>query len=198
MRASPRPRWRSWQAMPSVAARESSERRLRSGRNWRASRTVHSVGRSSACPVSMRCAASRRPTSKPALCATSTPSPANSRNRGSASAMRGASATMASVMPVSAVTKGWIGRPGLTSVLKLSTSRPSTTRTAPISVMESLGGPPPVVSRSTTTNAWPAIGRARSSLARACHRRASGSKEKRSSEPSRTSRKRVPNSGSRP
>ena len=89
--------------------------------------------------------------SKGALCATSTESPANSRNAGSASPSRGASPTIASLMPVSTEMKGGIGTPGLTSVWNSPSRSPPRTFTAPISVISQLAGDPPVVSRSTTT-----------------------------------------------
>src|SRR5262245_5489600 len=105
---------------------------------------------------------------------------------------------MSSVMPVRCATNDGIGRPGLTSVEKRSTRRPPTTRTAPISVMPLAAGPPPVVSRSTTTNSTPASGRASVSCSRTRQRPASGSNRKRASFPRSAPRKRPPNSGSRP
>ena len=60
-----------------------------------------------------------------------------------------ASATIAGVMPVSDVMNGGIGREGFTREENSSTTAPSRTRTAPISVI-SAPGPRPVVSRSTT------------------------------------------------
>jgi hypothetical protein len=65
--------------------------------------------------------------------------------------MIGAGATIASVMPVRTVMNGGIGPPGLTSVANCPSSSPPRTLTAPISVMPSPSGAPPVVSRSSTT-----------------------------------------------
>ena len=79
---------------------------------------------------------------------TMTASPMNSRNVGSASSMRGASTTIALVMPVSTVMNGGIGAPGLTSVWNVPSSSPPRYRTAPISVISQSAGDPPVVSRS--------------------------------------------------
>jgi len=86
------------------------------------------------------------------LWATQTVSRANSRNVGSTSASGGAGASIASVMPVSTVMNGGIGRPGLTSVPNSASSAPPRIFTAPISVIPQSPGVPPVVSRSTTTN----------------------------------------------
>src|SRR5262249_17878282 len=143
MRASGRARWRPAHPMPSRPARESSDRRRRAGRSRRASRSVQSDGSPSGRPAYATCAAFRWPTSKAALCATRTPSARKRRKRGSASASGGAPATMASVIPVRWLTNAGIGRPGLTSVTKLSTRRPLITRTAPISVIPDPVAPPP-------------------------------------------------------
>ncbi len=70
-----------------------------------------------------------------ALCATSTASPANSRKAGSTEPMRGAPATIASVMPVSTAMNAGIGAPGLTSVWNSPSTSPPRTLTAPISVI---------------------------------------------------------------
>ena len=58
----------------------------------------------------------RKERSKRTLCPTTTAPPRNSRNDGSISPTRGASATMASLMPVSAVMKGGIRSSGRTNV----------------------------------------------------------------------------------
>ncbi len=89
--------------------------------------------------------------SKPALWATSTDPAANSRNAGRADSMRGAPATIESVMPVSTEMKAGMAPPGLTRVWNSPTTSPPRTLTAPISVMPHSAGLPPVVSRSTTT-----------------------------------------------
>ena len=101
--------------------------------------------------------------SKPALWATSTAPRANSRNAGSADSMRGASATIAVVMPVSDWMNGGIGRCGLTRVWNSPSTSPPRTLTAPISVIAESAGLPPVVSRSTTTNVTSASAVPRSS-----------------------------------
>lgn len=100
--------------------------------------------------------------SKAALWATSTAPRANSQNDGSASAAVGARATIASVMPVSALISGGMPVPGWTSVWNSPSTSPPRTRTAPISVMDA-SGPDPVVSRSTTTKDVAASGWPRSS-----------------------------------
>ena len=92
-----------------------------------------------------------KPVSKLALCATSTASWQNSRNLGKISVMTGASATISFVMPVSLVISAGMGRSGFTKVLKRSIILPSTTFTAPISVMLSVSLESPVVSISNTT-----------------------------------------------
>ena len=66
--------------------------------------------------------------------------------------MRGAGATIVSVMPVRTAMNGGIGSPGLTSVWNSPSTSPPRTFTAPISVIAHDCGLPPVVSRSTTTN----------------------------------------------
>ena len=89
--------------------------------------------------------------SKRALWATSTASPAKSRNRRTASSAGGAPRSDRGSIPVSAAIGGGSGRRGLTSVSKRSSSSSSRTRTAPISQIDELPGERPVVSRSTTT-----------------------------------------------
>ena len=71
--------------------------------------------------------------SKRALCATSTPSPANARNRRTPAATGGARRSCSSRRPVSAATAGWSRAPGFASVWKRSSSSSPRTRTAPIS-----------------------------------------------------------------
>jgi len=96
--------------------------------------------------------------SNPALWATSTAPPANSKNIGSTASILGASYTIAVVMPVSRTIWGGMSRCGSTRVANSPSTTPPRTLTAPISVMASGGLPsvlfvrPPVVSRSTTTN----------------------------------------------
>ena len=82
--------------------------------------------------------------------------------------MRGAGNTIASVMPVSTVIIGGIGTPGFTNVSKRPSSSPPRMRSAPISVIASVHGDAPVVSRSTTTNVTSDNGMPRSS--RVCWR----------------------------
>jgi hypothetical protein len=128
------------------------------------------LGRSNGVPDKARWAASRCPMSNGALWATATSSPTKSRNAGRASVIGGALATISSVMPVSRATKGGMRCRGFTSVANVSVSRPSTTRTAPISVMPDAAGPPPVVSRSKTTKRVAPRGRASASWMRARQR----------------------------
>src|SRR5262245_48299361 len=65
------------------------------------------------------------------------------------SAKGGASATIASVMPVNAWIANGMRTPGFTSVDHSSTTRPSSSRTMPASMTRSRAACPPVVSRST-------------------------------------------------
>ena len=76
----------------------------------------------------------------------------NLRKASSASASPGALATISLVMPVSSVILGVMGLPGLTKVSNSSTTSPSRTMTAPISVKYSTPGSRPVVSVSKTQN----------------------------------------------
>ena len=75
--------------------------------------------------------------------------------------MRGASITMASVIPVRTVMKAGMVSSGLTSVWNSPSTSPPRTLTAPNSViLDPPFGDPPVVSRSTTQNetsdsGWP-------------------------------------------
>ena len=114
------------------------------------------------CPVD-RAASLRNDTSNPALCATSTLSRANSRNAGSTDSIRGACATIASVMPVSTWMNTGIGSPGSTRVWNSPSTSPPRTLTAPTSVIDDADALPPVVSRSTTTNVTSRSGVPRSS-----------------------------------
>ncbi len=104
--------------------------------------------------------------SKPTLCPTITASPTNSSNVGSTDSMRGAAATIASVIPVSTVTVGVIARPGLTSVANVPRHSPPRTLVAPISVIMSSTRSLPVVSMSSTQNVTSASGVPRSSRLR--------------------------------
>lgn len=70
--------------------------------------------------------------------------------------MRGAPATIASVMPVSTWMKAGMGALGRTSVWNSPSTCPPRTLTAPTSVIAEAEALPPVVSRSTTTNVTPA------------------------------------------
>ena len=69
----------------------------------------------------------------------------------------------ASVMPVRTVIVGGMARPGFTSVWNVPRHSPPRTFTAPTSVIVSVPGAPPVVSRSTTTNVVSTRGCPRSS-----------------------------------
>jgi hypothetical protein len=66
-------------------------------------------------------------------------------------------------MPVSAVIIGGIGIWGLTSVWKVPVTSPPRTFTTPTSVIRSVAGEPPVVSRSRTANSTSIRGLRRSS-----------------------------------
>ncbi|CFE42242.1 Uncharacterised protein [Mycobacterium tuberculosis] len=123
----------------------------------RASRIVHNT-----CGwgqvISHRLAAARRnPISNPALWATSTESPANSKNIGRTASIVGALPTIAVVIPVSRTIWGGMLCCGFTRVANSPSTAPPHTLTAPISVIASGGVAslpvvrPPVVSRSTTT-----------------------------------------------
>ncbi len=92
------------------------------------------------------------------LCPTTTVPPRNSASAGSTACTRGAGATIAAVMPVSTVMAGGMAEPGLTNVWKVPRHSPPRTLTAPISVMASSLGEPPVVSRSTTAKVTSASG----------------------------------------
>ena len=94
--------------------------------------------------------------------------------------MGGASATVASSMPVMPVIISGMGTPGLTRAEKVPTSRPPSMRTAPISVILEKPGVAPVVSRSTTVKATSARSR-RLACQEARPTRTSLSQEKRSS-----------------
>ncbi len=94
---------------------------------------------------------SRKERSKRRLWPTSTAPPTNSRNEGSISPARGASDTIASLMPVSAVMNGGIRWSGRTKVWYVASSSPPRNRAAATSVSDAVAGDPPVVSTSTTT-----------------------------------------------
>ena len=66
-------------------------------------------------------------------------------------------------MPVRTVIIGGIATPGLTIVWNVPSRRPPRTLTAPTSVIASVAGDPPVVSRSTTTKVTSDSGVPRSS-----------------------------------
>ena len=119
--------------------------------SWRASVSVSRTSNPGHGVPVRRAADLRKLMSKPALWATRTLPAANSRNAGKADSMRGASSTMASVMPVSTEMKAGIGSAGLTRVWNSPSTSPPRTLTAPISVMPHSAGAPPVDSRSTTT-----------------------------------------------
>ena len=73
---------------------------------------------------------------------------------------------MAWVMPVRTVMVGGMRVPGLTKVRNEPSGSPPRTFTAPISVMASVRGSPPVVSRSTTQKVTSDSGVPRSSRVR--------------------------------
>ena len=110
-------RWDGWWGRPSAAARVPSLQLWTSSRTRRRARArVSTVGLASRSrPVETR-AWSRNERSKRRLWPTSTDPPTNSRKDGSISPTLGASATMASLMPVSAVMNGGMRSSGLTNV----------------------------------------------------------------------------------
>ena len=89
--------------------------------------------------------------SNSALCAASTRPFTNCKKAVSASFRDGASASMASVMPVSPMISGVSRRPGFTKVWNVSVIFPFFSTTAPISVMASRVTFRPVVSMSKHT-----------------------------------------------
>ena len=103
----------------------------------RASRTVHSTGGRGQAIWRAVAAARRNPTSKPALCATSTAPRGELQKVGSTESILGASHTIAEVIPVSATICGGMLRPGSTSVASSPSTAPPRTLTAPISVIAS-------------------------------------------------------------
>src|SRR4029453_10068799 len=87
----------------------------------------------------------------------------NSSRQGSTTSIGSSSATIGSVMPVRALISGGVGNPGVTRVGKVPRPPPPRILTPPTSVMRSLAGDPPVVSRSSTTNSTSTSGVPRSS-----------------------------------
>ena len=80
--------------------------------------------------------------------------------------MRGATATIESVIPVRTVTVGAMARPGLTSVANVPRLSPPRSLVAPISVIMSSTRSLPVVSMSSTQNVTSHRGVPRSSRLR--------------------------------
>ena len=152
-RASWRARWSGVVVAPKSTAREPNRWLGASSRvtSWRARWTVSTTGKRGQSRSARAHAALRNETSNPALWATSTEPAANSRNATRAGSTRGASRTIASVMPVRTEMNAGIGWPGLTKVWNSPSTSPARTLTAPISVIPHSLGLPPVVSRSTTT-----------------------------------------------
>ena len=91
------------------------------------------------------------PVSNDALCATTMSSPQNSTNLGTMTSYIGASFTMSSFMEVSCSIWYGIGTPGLINSENVSTTSPSFTLTAPISMILLCFFESPVVSISNTT-----------------------------------------------
>ncbi len=151
-RASASARCRGWSAAPKKPASVLS---LQLGTSSAASAsrarvTVSSTGGDGQRSPLLAQAAARKLTSKGALCAVSTQPWTKSRRTGSTAAAGGASATMASLMPVSSAMSAGIAWPGFTRVANSASIRPPRTRTAPISVIPAVSGDQPVVSISTT------------------------------------------------
>ena len=151
--ASCRARWSGVTVALNSRAREPSRWFGTSSRltSWRARWTVSTTGKRGQSRSARAQAALRNEMSNPALWATSTDPAANSRKATRAGSTRGASRTIASVMPVRTEMNAGIGSPGLTNVWNSPSTSPPRTLTAPISVMPHSVGLPPVVSRSTTT-----------------------------------------------
>ena len=97
-------------------------------------------------------AAARNLTSNPTLWPTTKSSGFRNIERPSnASSISGASATMSSVIPVMSVISWGIGMDGFTRVWNSDTLEPLMYLTAAMSIISSLAGDRPVVSRSSTT-----------------------------------------------
>ena len=92
----------------------------------------------------------KKPISNLALCATRTLPLINSNNSGNTCSIFSASLTMSSVIFVTSTTLGGIGFSGFTKQLNLSITSPSFTFITPISVIFSVRGEKPVVSKSST------------------------------------------------
>ncbi len=90
--------------------------------------------------------------SKGALWATSTVPRRNSTSAGRTASIGSRSATRWSVIPVTVLTAGGMGRPGFTSVANSPSTSPARALTTPTSVIRSPAGSSPVVSRSRTAN----------------------------------------------
>ena len=151
-RASASARCRGWSAAPKKPASVLS---LQLGTSSAASAsrarvTVSSTGGDGQRSPLPAQAAARKLTSKGALCAVRTQPWTKSRSTGSTAAAGGASATMASLMPVSSAMSAGMAWPGFTRVANSASIRPPRTRTAPISVIPAVSGDQPVVSMSTT------------------------------------------------
>ena len=146
--------WWFWSEILRALATVSSLNRLRLGRRSLAMATVSStVGSKGSSSFSAKWPIN--PTSKLALWATRTASPTNSRNCGRITSIFGYGSTMESLIPVSfSISKG-MGTSGFTKVENLSVILPSTTFTAPISIILFFLGLKPVVSISNTTKVSP-------------------------------------------
>src|SRR6478752_2716276 len=152
-----------WHGRTVVSNRSASVPRFirgrRPSRSRRASATVSITGAASRRPSSRDSSASTKPTSKRALWATSTAPSANSRNCGSALAIRGAPRRSRVWIPVMRVIVDGTGTPGSTSRSSSPTCSNPCKRTAPISTIRDTPGRVPVVSRSNTTNGACSSGR---------------------------------------
>ncbi len=144
-----------WHGATDVPKKNASDARLvrctRPASRFRASGTVSTIVAESRLPVSRSSSRFTNPTSKRALCATSTASSANAENRRSAVATRGARRSSSSESPVRRPTGAGSATPGATSVSNVAPSSSRSTRTAPISQIRADATASPVVSRSKTT-----------------------------------------------
>ena len=149
-RASCTARWAFLRLMPSDLHTAPRRWLLRLGYMRRENSSVSMTGMCTSMPSRLH-SSMRKDESNFALCAANAAPPMNSSSFGISVSAVPASATMASVMPVSLTTSSGIGSCGLTKREYSSTTCPLRMRTAPISMMRFLRGLRPVVSKSTTT-----------------------------------------------
>ncbi len=149
--ASSTARWWFSKEIFSVFATVSSLTRFSWGSRTRANATVSTTVYSQGSPCRSQFLLIKL-MSNPALWATITEPSQNFRNSGKTSSTAGAPNTISSRMPVSSSILNGIGTCGFTKAENRSVTFPSSTFTAPISMMRLLIGEKPVVSKSNTTN----------------------------------------------